>query len=228
MPFLPSLLEYTNLDLDQKLTKIKNNQKNFLELQKSPDKKLYLHLDFVLPEFAKNRNVKPSNLESVVFELLEKYFGESDLYLSIHLMGTKNDLDFSFDFLLEKLSSLVFENENWTGEIFVPETEFVGFLDIQEYTNFRIGTWFDLGKYSPNSQFENQQSYLLMTVLAGKSGQKLSTQTKTQTLQIVNQNPKSNFTLDGGWGLSQELPANLSIVSYSTFWQEFDKVAKIM
>ena len=218
MPFLPSLLEYTPQDLETKLKLICANKESFLTYQKSEDGKIYLHLDFVLPEFALFRNVGHGNIESIVFELIEKYFADDQLYLSIHLMGLEKDLEFSFDFLLDKLSNYVFEYD-WVGEIFVSREFMDEFKTIEDCSNFKIGEWLDLGQWNKETVFETNQNYLLMTVVAGKSGQKLLEKDKNLMFEITNNNPESNFTADGGWNLESESKENLKIVSYSSFWK---------
>ncbi len=221
MPFLPSLLEYSPLELETKLKLICKDKPKFKEFQKSKDDKIHLHLDFVLPEFALSRNVAHGNLESTVFELLEKYFAEDELYLSIHLMGLHKDLEYSFDFLLDKLSNYVFEYD-WVGEIFVPLVYVEEFKTIEECSNFVVGQWLDLGEWNDETKFESEQNYLLMTVVAGKSGQKLSDENKDLTLKLASENPESKFTVDGGWSLEVEPKDNLQIVSYSSFWKGFE------
>jgi hypothetical protein len=220
MPFLPSLLEYSPQDLESKLKLICSDKESFLKYQKSEDGKIYLHLDFVLPQFALSRNVEHGNLESIVFESLEKYFADDELYLSIHLMGLEKDLEFSFDFLLDKLSNYVFEYD-WVGEIFVSREYVDEFKTIEECSNFKIGEWLDLGQWDRETVFETSENYLLMTVVAGKSGQKLLDEDKNSMFEIAKNNPESNFTVDGGWNLESEPKDNLKIVSYSNFWKGF-------
>ena len=218
MPFLPSLLEYYPLELENKLKLICGDKEKLKEFQKSEDGKIHLHLDFVLPEFAKSRNVPHGNLESTVFELLEKYFADEELYLSIHLMGLHNDLEYSFDYLLDKLSNYVFEYD-WAGEIFVPVEYVDEFKTIEECSNFEVGQWLDLGEWNSETKFESEHNYLLMTVVGGKSGQKLSDENKDMAIKIANENQESKFTVDGGWSLEIEPKENLQIVSYSSFWK---------
>jgi hypothetical protein len=218
MPFLPSLLEYTPQNLESKLKLICSDKESFMKYQKSDDGKIYLHLDFVLPVFALSRDVDHGNLESEVFELLEKYFADDQLYLSIHLMGLDEDLEFSFAFLLDKLSNYVFEYD-WVGEIFVAKDFVEEFITIEECSNFKVGEWLDLGQWNKDSEFERDENYLLMTVVAGKSGQKLEEENKNLMFEIAKNNPESNFTVDGGWSLESDPKENLKIVSYSSFWK---------
>jgi hypothetical protein len=218
MPFLPSLLEYTPQDLESKLKLICSDKESFMKYQKSDDGKIYLHLDFVLPEFALSRGVDHGNLESTVFDLIEKYFADDQLYLSIHLMGLDKDLEFSFDFLLDKLSNYVFEYD-WVGEIFVAKDYVEEFITIEECSNFKVGEWLDLGEWNKESKFEVDENYLLMTVVAGKSGQKLLEEDKSLMFEIAKNIPESNFTVDGGWNLESEPKENFKIVSYSSFWK---------
>ena len=70
-----------------------------------------------------------------------------------------------------------------------------------------------------------------MTVYAGKSGQKLTEQVRLDTLQLIQKNPGINFTIDGGWAVTDQLEEinlvqknKLNIVSYSSFWKELDQL----
>lgn len=74
-----------------------------------------------------------------------------------------------------------------------------------------------------------QQKVLLMTVFAGISGQKLEKETQKLALEIVQKNLQIDFILDGGWKI-EDLETvndlnlkNVSLVSYSSFWQRFEK-----
>jgi hypothetical protein len=250
MPFLPSLLEYSLLDLQNKLELIKNNLAQVQFIQKSPDGKIYLHLDFVLPEFAASRSVQPGNDPKIVFDLINKYFKDQKIVCNCHFMGTKGDVDIVIKF---------FETYNWNpnweyilfvGQEFVTEFEELTLpLDKKEskqdslatyYSNglvakptgvsIKIGTWLDFDQYSLQTNFE-ERDYLLMTVVAGKSGQKLTKEVRLNTLQLIQNNSDTNFTIDGGWAvtdilieLTDEQKNNLNVVSYSSFWKELEKV----
>lgn len=222
---LPSLLEYSKPELDSKLDLVLADLTKFKKLTKQPESILSFHLDFVLENFAKNRKVSPSLDLNILLELLELKFSQLNLDLSIHLMGNKTDLKASLKFLSQ------FElNPNFQARIFVP-LEFVP--EFEKITNTKknltTGVWLDLGEW--NQQKIDQadlQDFLLMTVLAGKSGQKLTIETKQKSLEIAKNNKDKNFILDGGWSLQDvdKLSINnnfkqLQLVSYSSFWQAF-------
>jgi hypothetical protein len=250
MPFLPSLLEYTPQDLQHKLELIKNYPNQFQSVQKSVDGKIYLHLDFVLPEFAASRGVQPGNSPQVVFDLIHQYFQDQKVVCNSHFMGTKSDT-----YKVIKFFETYNWNQNWeyvfyVGPEFLQEFKSGTELSVKqnpvaleqplikgqiivEATNnadLKIGAWLDLDQYSLDSKFE-LQDYLLMTVFAGKSGQKLTEQVRLNTLELVQQNPELNITIDGGWSVADDLQElnldqknKLNVVSYSSFWKEFDKL----
>jgi hypothetical protein len=226
MPYLPSLLEYDASKLDSTLKIISKNLEALQSFQKSPDETVYLHLDFVLPMFAKSRGVESSIDVETNLDLIEKHLDLEKVDLTIHLMGIDEDFDV-IDLLIERLSNYVFDRPDWSGIVFVPTSELEDFEVIEICSNLKVGTWIDYGEYNIETKFEESKNYLLMTVKAGKSGQKLTEEGIKNVYQISENNPKSNFVADGGWKIESELKNNLDIVSYTSFWQEFDKVANL-
>jgi pentose-5-phosphate-3-epimerase len=220
---LPSLLEYTERDFVSKLDLISNNIIAFKQITAQSNKQISLHLDFVLPYFAEIRNVVPSLHLDFVFKSLQKYLAKLNLNLSIHLMGTKEDIENSYKF---------FQNfqmpPNFTGIVFLAKPFIKSFQEVlKSKNNLKTGLWLDLQEWTENTNFEqeNIQDFLLMTVLAGKSGQKLELETKQKSLLLAKNNPNKNFILDGGWTM-QDLESckaikNLNLVSYSSFWNSF-------
>jgi pentose-5-phosphate-3-epimerase len=249
MIFLPSLLEYSKESLEKKLQKVEANLTEFIKLQcgqkpsNSIDKiPIHFHLDFVLEQFAKDRSVMKSSDLATVFSVLEEFFKNRKLILSIHLMGTIEDLFDTYKFFLNYSV-----NQNWDYEIYVPEnyTNQFEFIARTE-ENMKIGIWYDLEEWESrfgiknkklkikNSEVDQIKDYLLMTVLAGKSGQKLTDKVESKVLEIVKNNPELNFIVDGGWSLQfrekyrteESDYNNLFVVSYTSFWKEFDKALK--
>ncbi len=220
MPFLPSLLEYNTAALDQKIKLISKYETQILKIQQSEI--IILHLDFVGPEFAANRGVQPSLQPEDVFPLITQYFDQHRIDLSIHFMATDNDMDNTIDYLIPVFSELAFDQE-WSGKVFVTkeQTKMLDFLP--EISNFELGEWLDLGEWS-NWQLESKKNYLLMTVLAGKSGQKMTPEDQQKAMELAKNNPDSHITLDGGWNLENELYDNLDIVSYSSFWKRVEEI----
>jgi hypothetical protein len=258
MPFLPSLLEYTPQALETKLQLITSHLAEFQIIQKSPDEKIYLHLDFVLAEFAASRNIEPGNSPDVVLELIHKYFHDQKLVCNSHFMGSAKDtarvLEFfktynwnpNWKFVLYVGHEFVeeFEKEikplaiSPSGEVHEPlSTPSASLPPLKRGNNqgqipnrIKIGAWLDLDQYDLNTKFE-LQDYLLMTVYAGKSGQKLTEEVRLNTLNIIQKNPELSFTIDGGWAINDELKElnldiknKLSVVSYTSFWKEFEKL----
>jgi hypothetical protein len=240
MPFLPSLLEYSRERLNAKLTEVKNRLPDFLQIQNSlnnEDKNdtlktvdeagaIAFHLDFVLPYFARDRKVMTSlGLESVLKEL-ETHFNDFSLDLSIHLMGTSEDLFEAQKFFVD----YNFKN-NWKYTVFVPEKYTSTFWpQTQLFTNYKVGIWYDLNDYNITKIKQNKdiENYLLMTVLAGKSGQKLDGQKQALCLDLCAKFPQKKFIVDGGWGVDFRTDLNnLEVVSYSSFWNKFERNEKL-
>jgi hypothetical protein len=256
MPFLPSLLEYTPQDLESRLKLIQSHMSEFQSIQRAVDGKIHLHLDFVLPEFAAERNVQPGNNPEIVFGLIHKYFHDQKIVCNSHFMGSAKDtnevLEFfqtyqwnpNWEYILYVGKEFVeaFENEikllvkSRSGEVYEPKsTPSPAVPPLKRRINqskfqssIKIGTWLDLDQYSTETKFEYKDN-LLMTVFAGKSGQKLTEEVRTNCLKVVQSNPEISFTIDGGWTvldqlneLSNEQKNKLNVVSYSSFWKEIE------
>jgi hypothetical protein len=247
MPFLPSLLEYTPQDLESKLVLIKKTPIEFQTIQKAVDEKIHLHLDFVLPEFAAQRNVLPGNGPKVVFDLISKYFHDKQVVCNSHFMGSAKDtaevLEFfqsyswnpNWEYILYVGPEFVvnfnlFKNSNTRDRHLVQsERSYLVGENTPNKTRLKIGAWLDLDQYNTETSFE-LKDYLLMTVFAGKSGQKLTPEVRSNCLKVVEDNPYIKFTIDGGWAVLDELSElntdqknKLNVVSYSSFWKELEK-----
>ncbi len=223
MLFLPSLLEYSTASLQTKLELIKDNLTKFQAVQKSADQKIYLHLDFVLPDFAASRFVQSGNDPKIVFDLIDSHFYGQKVVCNSHFMGLTNDIKGVLAFFKSYSWNL-----NWEYILYVGQEFLQDFEQFKKFDNLKVGIWLDLDQYNVETKFE-LSDYLLMTVLAGKSGQKLAIDTRSKTLEIVKQNPNINFTIDGGWSVDDEVSElslkqknNLSVVSYSSFWKAFE------
>jgi pentose-5-phosphate-3-epimerase len=219
MFFLPSLLEYSKESLQEKLIITKANLEKFKNLQKSQNlQKSFFHLDFVLNEFAKDRKIMESLGLKDVVEVLKKYFVKENLDLSVHFMGSTSDLNS----LTKVLAEFNFP-KNWEITIFVP-AKFVNYFGNNLKPNQKIGIWLDLEEWQ-NFDFRQNldvKNYLLMTVKAGKSGQKLIPEIAKKTIEIAQNNVDLEFILDGGWSIEfKNSDKNVKIVSYSSFWKEF-------
>ncbi len=226
MHLIPSLLEYSPAKLKAKLNLIQGKYKQFLELTTQPKDSLDLHLDFVLDQFAKDRSVMASlGLEAVLTEL-EDRFSSNKLTLSIHLMGSLEDMRLANEFL----QGYTF-NPSWSYQIYI-DPDLIPTFRVHEllFENVELGIWYDPNDWSDSSTVIPSQSinnYLLMTVVAGKSGQSKSLESVESIIQISKTHPKINFIADGGWKVQDMLEIktkqnlqNLKIVSYSSFWQE--------
>lgn len=226
--FLPSILECSEQSVEQKLEKINSHQVeiyNLLGVRK--DEALPLHLDFVLSQFAKDRSVMKSLSPKTVFDILEKYFSSQRLSLTVHLMGATQDIFEVYNFF----NNYTF-NPNWKYLTFVDRDYFKPWVNSSfanlNLENLDLGIWYDQGEWEnlenldlPKELELDCENYLLMTVLAGKSGQKLTQEKKDLALKKVLDNPRKKFILDGGWSMNtSDIPKNTDIVSYTSFWSK--------
>ncbi len=156
---LPSFLEYSEIQLQIKMRKVCANINKFQEISGQKPQKinqnlnqiksqktdtleqnypntLYFHLDFVLQEFGKNRQVMQSLKQKTVFNLLLKLFENKSLQLSVHLMGENLDWERAFEFWQN------FEiPPNWQVDLFV-EPKMTNFFRF-ENKNLNTFYWFD-------------------------------------------------------------------------------------
>jgi pentose-5-phosphate-3-epimerase len=228
MHLLPSLLEYSPAQLKKKLSLLQAKYGKFLTISGQPKQVLDLHLDFVLPQFAKDRSVMASLGLATVLEELGERFLDNKLILSLHLMGSLEDMLEANQFFTEYTF-----NPAWTYTIFVDESIIPTFR-IHEllFANVALGIWHDPAEWSTETNkipSQSIQNYLLMTVVAGKSGQAKTIELENAALTMAQTSPQIEFIVDGGWSLedlqrigqTQDLK-NLKIVSYSSFWQELE------
>jgi pentose-5-phosphate-3-epimerase len=223
MHILPSTLEYSRESLEQKLRLVSQNLDNFHRLQGTSDV-IKLHIDVVMRQFAQDRSVMASVDLVTNLELIEQYFADTTVELTIHLMGTAEDLKEAHEFLQKYTFNL-----NWTYIIFIPEA-FVPTFEVHSllFDHVRVGIWYDKGEWSENkcnSWKSRINDYLLMTVYAGKSGQKRSDDDKAKAITLAQSFPDKYIVVDGGWqvGEQEELQdfQTLDMVSYSSFWKQF-------
>jgi pentose-5-phosphate-3-epimerase len=210
---LPSLLEYSVESLESKISRLEASQKLLYRLQET--NRLGLHLDFVLPQFAKDRSVLTSLSLCDVFNTLNNQYSSSKLYLSIHLMGETTDLLDSYKYF----ESYEFNN-HWNYLILISEkyTTLWRKLIKNKGKNIRIGCWYDLDEWQAKKYTQNRTN-LIMTVKAGRSGQQLKEDIKQKALDLGKRYPQAHFILDGGWGIDAKSCKNQDIVSYSDFWK---------
>lgn len=226
MKFLPSLLEYSRKQIENKLDLINNNLEIFSTIQKGQPP-TGLHLDFVLPFFAKDRKVMTSLGLETVLETLNQYFKSTELDLSIHLMGTIEDL-YNADAFLKNYAF----NPNWQYTIYVPKnfTSTFGY-HTQIFNNVEIGIWLDKNNWDTDVIKVNKEQankFLLMTVVAGKSGQILEPTEILKLQQLCKTYPELHFLADGGWQIDTIInEPNLEIISYTSFWKTFEEKLKV-
>lgn len=218
MTLIPSLLEYSPVELSSKLAKLKDLDET------------RLHLDFVCKYFAQDRVVMGSLSQKTVMDALELILSDRKLYLSVHIMANLQDTvqevyGFWHSYKL---------NPNWYYDMFFPVAilENHNILRSKKQNNMQNGVWFDLDEWSQNPTSVvakldelGLNSCLLMTVKAGRAGQKLESKIKNVALQLAIENPQINFTLDGGWPLETDnQPQNVKIVGYSSYWNSLELI----
>jgi hypothetical protein len=204
MPILPSTLEYSSESLIKKSDLIIKDIKKFLDLTKNDI--IELHIDLVYPQFAKDRGVMSSVNMTTNFKIIEKL--NKMVKLTIHFMGELEDCEI-FKSELDKIKF----PKNWKIELYTPLSFDINHKGINEYK------WIDADQYDRIPTLKNKK-FLLMTVKAGKSGQKLTEDIKKQALNLVKEYGKENVIVDGGWGI-KDCKYGLRMVSYSSFWNSF-------
>jgi hypothetical protein len=236
---LPSILEYSSFDLNKKILYLLKNyeSQNFRDsaitearisnFTKKLIKGLSLHLDFVLPQFAKDRGgiLASQSLESV----FESFLVAKDLKLNltVHLMGELEDMFQAWVF---------FENlelpETWNLTLFIAQKYYKVWKNY--FVDFDFGIWLDLDEWylsdleEARKSLRGQTKILIMTVQAGKSGQKLILETKIKLSSLLKQGFSSKYLiLDGGWDQAQATKfvqesefKNIDFVSYTGFWSK--------
>jgi len=241
---LPSLLEYSAHDLNKRLDQIDQLiqrqqffEKVYLEdeintLDSGQTNPLCLHLDFVLSQFAKDRSPILASLgPNEIINCLKLKFPKTKLDLSVHLMGELEDLPAAWQYF-ESLR----KPQNWNMTLFLPYNQATGWR--RSFKKYKIGAWLDLSQwYQAQNQMKNVvpkifdlkyiTSLLVMTVSAGKSGQKLTPEVQVALSKMLTQNPQiQHFILDGGWDLAKAQgfmtknnpQARVDFVAYSGFW----------
>jgi hypothetical protein len=228
-----------NVEITEKIENLElaenSFEKNSGEILGKDDKKVKktwsLHLDFVLEQFAKDRFVMKSLGLDSVFSIFEKKMRNQKLNLTVHLMGENEDWQDAFNFWQQfKIP------QNWQIQLFVPSkmTKLFTF----EKPNLATFQWLDLGDWEDAKELENEienldetlgnpkktpKKFLLMTVKAGLSGQIMTVETKNKAVEMVKNNPKVDFILDGGWRVQDQQIfsnfQNVNLVSYSSFWK---------
>ncbi|GAB4147407.1 MAG: hypothetical protein OHK0017_09090 [Patescibacteria group bacterium] len=245
---LPSILEYDQVNLNRKTNFLLQNLNSAefiksIKILESDTRKiqssLNLHLDFVLPQFAKDRGgiLTSSGLESILNHFSKK-FDQTKLNLTVHLMGELEDMRLAWDFW-----SKFKPNKKWKITILVPVNHYLPWKT--HFKKFNIGIWIDLHDWLelPESEVlsrlpEGVKDILIMTVVAGKSGQKLETivEHKLQGLIIELTHSLDRFVLDGGWSQTKAqnflnniqdripLKKQIDFVSYGSFWSQYNLV----
>jgi hypothetical protein len=209
MSILPSTLEYTAQALEKKIALIITNLSIFKEL--SQQRTIELHVDLVYPFFARERGVMSSLSLTDNIKAISNI--EEDVYLTVHFMGTLDDVTL---FNLE-LESIVIK-PNITIELYVPTN-----MNPRMFVcHYPIYHWFDINEYRLIESVTSDKK-LLMTVKAGKSGQTLQPDTQRQATELIKQYPQGSIIVDGGWQLS-DYSKGLNMVSYSSFWKEFSRL----
>jgi hypothetical protein len=221
MSILPSTMGYSIGELDHKLTLVQDNFELFLDHARQTV--FSLHVDVVLPQFAKKRGVRHSPRLNEIFQELHRYFENIPLYATVHLMGELEDIVGAYAF---------FKNytflPHWKYLFLVSPQFYDSWLKLMTLENITIGVWLDLDQW-PDFRFAPNNSYLLMTVVAGRSYQKASPKDKDKALRIAQGMPASYFIVDGGWHKDECKDwKNLDVVMDGGFWPDFQQATRFL
>jgi pentose-5-phosphate-3-epimerase len=236
---LPSLLEYSQNDLKNRIQSLKklDLDDSLFDLikvhEKSKSKRLNLHLDFVLKQFAKDRVPILSSLSLVtVFEILDQEFSDQKLNLSVHLMGAIEDLTFAWEFFKKYKKP-----KDWKITLFLPQNHALRWKS--EFKKYKIGVWLDLHDWLDIKELKSKSvdlggitNVLIMTVVAGKSGQSLTEEVQKNLKDLIdnlceqNLEQKKYIIVDGGWNQEKakialksfNKSAKVDFVAYGGFW----------
>jgi pentose-5-phosphate-3-epimerase len=212
---LPSVLTYSDIEAEKKLKYLFTTED--WKKTAAQEKMISIHLDIVSKSFAQNRNVLMSQPINSLWGIIKKYsFSNQKYYFSIHLMSNSDDL---IEF--EKYFSEIFVPDNFILKIFVYPKYVDYFNKIYAKANVEFGAWYDLDEWSVETNFQ-YSSNLIMTVLAGKSGQKKDPIQNQKVQEILRLNNKY-FIVDGGWKtdeINMYDQNKLDIVSSGDFWSK--------
>jgi len=201
--------------LELRINKVLSDTERFKQITKQVPPFVW-HADFVLPNFAKARNIEPSFDLQTYFDIFTQNYPNSATF-QVHLMGEDVDLQESLSYFQSRHL-----NPNWNYQILVRPQNFELWQSIfGVHKNVQIGVWYDLGQWE-NIEVFDFNLVLLMTVLAGQSGQSLTEKTVNTALNKLDKNYNTFFIFDGGWPVDSQFDhKNLNIVSDTAFWNIF-------
>lgn len=236
---LPSLLEYSQNDLIKRLESINylQNQEQLFDFikvsEKSKPKTLNLHLDFVLKQFAKDRVPILSSLSlNTVFNLLGDKLDQRKVNLSVHLMGAIEDLTPAWEFFKKYQKP-----KNWKITLYLPLNHALRWQ--KEFKKYKIGVWLDLYDWLEADNLKLNMvdlngisNVLIMTVVAGKSGQSLTPEIQNNLKDFIlkqadqNLSQKTHYIIDGGWNQEKakrflksfDKSPKMDFVAHGGFW----------
>ncbi len=201
--------------LESRINKVLSDTERFKQITKQTSPFVW-HADFVLPNFAKIRNIEPSFDLETYFDIFIQNYPNSATF-QVHLMG--EDVDFQESLNYFQSHPL---NPNWNYQILVRPQDFQLWQSVfSAHKNVQIGVWYDLGQWE-NIEIFDFNLVLLMTVVAGQSGQSITEETINNALIKLDKNQNIFFIFDGGWSVDRQFSyQNLSIVSDTAFWKIF-------
>jgi hypothetical protein len=127
--------------------------------------------------------------------------------------------------------------KNWKITLFLPLNHALRWK--AEFKKYKIGVWLDLYDWMDKDSLEpkiidlnNISSVLIMTVVAGKSGQSLTQEVQNNLKDFISnqskQSPqqKTRFIIDGGWNQEKaklflknfDKSPKIDFVAYGGFW----------
>jgi pentose-5-phosphate-3-epimerase len=233
----PSILEYSSESLIYKLKLILKHKYSFQKLA-NQDKSgsLFIHLDIVAKYFAQSRFVMKSiNFETVFKNILQLEL--KNTVFSTHFMTLLDDQKVIWKALeLLNLHQKELKTKNVKFIFYLSESLVEPIQSIIKQDNLgsilKLGIWYDKDEWIKEleslTKNDNHLPLLLMTVPAGKSGQKLNNETLYfMNSLLVSQNYKS-ILIDGGINFKnvnlfkkQNRDNKVDFVSYNAFWQKF-------
>jgi hypothetical protein len=210
MSYLPALLVRTEEELAAKLSHVTVDIEEFMET--TGQEHHALHVDIILPEFGKTHSSEPTLAYDILLTSIIARFEGERLRLNIHLMGQADEALAVAQWILANLN-----DTRVYGEIYLPFYSYDN-LELVDHRNWLVGTWYDKSQWDLETEFVSGE-ILLMTVLAGHSGQVGDTTLKQSAHLVADKHPEYNWIFDGGWKKDESpLEDNREIAVNTDYW----------
>lgn len=214
MSFLPAILVTTKEELQQKLQMFPMDIVAFSDT--TGQDHFALHIDIILPEFAKERGCPPTlAFDEMVTMICEHFAGERTRF-NIHVMGRADE---SLAVARWIVKTLV--DERLYGEVYVPHYVY-NEVKQDDHKNWLVGVWYDKGEWENGVEWIAAEN-LLMTVQAGYAYQPPDEQLKAEAFDTALASPEYYFVLDGGWKVDQNPnEEHIELVINSDYWKTIE------